>query len=183
MYKWLVGSLEAVLIGDGVDPAQLYPLDVARAFAIIKEHKDEFLLWGGGAASQQLFRDGEVVMGPIWHTRMTILDRETNGNLTWTWDNGLVAPEVWPVLKGNPAGDKVFDFFASTQKPERQLALLKSLGAGPANPETAKLLTPELQRLDCGYQPNFEKQIPINSAWYAENYEKAQADFLDIIAS
>ena len=79
MYKWLAGSLEAVLLGDGVDPAHLYPLDVKRAFALIKANKDQFLLWGGGAASQQLFRDGEVVMGILWNTRASVLDRETKG--------------------------------------------------------------------------------------------------------
>jgi len=183
IYKWLVGSLEAVLLGSGVEPDKLYPLDVKKAFAIIKDNRDQFLLWGGGAESQQLFREGEVTMGPIWCTRASVLDRDSGGKITWTWDHGIVAPGVLPVLAKNPAGPAVFDFIASTQNPERQVELLKLLGNGPANPAASASLTPELQKIDCGYEPNYKRQIPIDSAWYAENYDTVQNDFLDLIAS
>lgn len=182
MYKWLIGALESVLIADGVEIDKLYPLDEARAFALIKEHKDEILLWGGGAASQQLFRDGEVVMGHIWNTRASVLDRETEGKLTWTWDHGIIAPGVLQVLVNNPAGPAVFDFIASTQAPERQIELLKLLGNGPANPAASAMLPPELRKIDCSYEPNYQRQIPINSEWYAQNYDRVQNEFLDLMA-
>ena len=183
IYKWLAGSLEAVLLGDGVAADKLYPLDVKRAFALIRAHKDQFVLWGGGAASQQLFRDGEIAMGIIWNTRASVLDRETKGKLTWTWDQGIVAPGAPPVLVKNPAGPAVWDFVASMQKPERQIELLKLLGNGPANPAAGAMLSPELQRIDCGYEPNYRRQIPIDSNWYAANYDKVQDDFLDLMSS
>ncbi len=183
MYKWLAGSLEAVLLGDGVEPEKLYPLDVKRAFALIRANKDQFLLWGGGAASQQLFRDGEVAMGILWCTRASVLDRETKGRLTWTWDQGIVAPGVPPVLAHNPAGPAIWDFVASMQRPERQIELLKLLGNGPANPAASALMTPELQRIDCGTEANYRRQIPINSNWYAKNYDQVQNDFLDLMSS
>lgn len=183
LYKWLIGSLEAVLLADGVERDKLYPLDVKRAFALIRDHKDQFLLWGGGAISQQFFRDGEVTMGLIWCTRATTLDRETKGRLTWTWDQGIVSPGSSPVLVHNPAGPVVWDFVASMQIPERQVELLRLIGFGPANPAASALLTPELQRIDCAYEANYRRQIPLNTAWYAENYEKVQSDFLDLMAS
>ena len=183
MYKWLAGSLEAVLLADGVEADKLYPLDVKRAFGLIRDHKDQFLLWGGGAASQQLFRDGEVAMGILWCTRASVLDRESKSKLTWTWDQGIVAPGAPPVLAHNPAGPAVWDFVASMQKPERQVELLKLLGNGPANPAAGALLTPDLQKIDCGYEPNYQRQIPINSAWYADNYDRVQNDFLDLMSS
>ncbi len=182
MYKWLVGSLEAVLIGSGVEPEKVYPLDVDKAFALIRDHKDQFLLWGGGAASQQLFRDGEVVMGCLWSTRASVLDRDTGGRLTWVWDHGVVAPGVLQVLPNNPAGPLVWDFIASTQDPKRQIELLRLLGNGPANPAAGDMEPPELQRIDCGYEPNYRRQIPINTKWYSENYERVQNDFLDLMS-
>lgn len=183
LYKWLVGSLEAVLIGAGVEPSELYPLDVDKAFGLLTDHKDQFVMWGGGAASMQLFRDGEVVMGPIWSTRASVLDRETKGRMSWTWDHGIVAPGPQMVLKGNPAGGAVFDLLASMQKPERQIELLKLLGNGPANPAASAMLPPELQKIDPGYEPNYKRQIQINTDWYAENYDRVQGDFLDVMAS
>lgn len=183
IYKWLVGTLEAVLIGSGVDPDQLYPLDVDKAFGLIQDHKDEFLLWGGGAASQQLFRDGEIVMGVIWSPRITLLDRETNGRISWSWDNGIAAPGILAVPAGNPAGPAVFDLIATLQNPDRQVALLRALGQCPANPAADAVVPPELQRMNCSYEPNYKRQIPINTAWYAEHYNRVQDDFLDLIAT
>lgn len=183
LYKWLIGSLEAVLIGAGVEPDKLYPLDTEKAFAILKEHKDEFLLWGGGAASQQLFRDGEVTMGNVWSTRASVLDRDSGGKISWTWDNGIIAPGIMPVLVNNPAGHEVFNFIASTQDPKRQIKLLELLGNGPANPAAGALLTEPLRKIDCGYEPNYKRQIPVNSDWYAENYDRVQNEFLDLMAS
>ncbi len=182
MYKWLVGSLEAILLADGVPVEKLYPLDVKRAFAKIKEHKDQFVLWGGGAASQQLFRQGEVVMGHIWSTRAGVLDKETKGNLTWTWNQGVLAPGTLLIPKGAPGAADVQKFLASTQDPARQIVLFKLLTNGPANPAASAMMPADLQRYDPGFQANFEKQIPINSQWYADNYDAVQNDFLELFA-
>ena len=62
-----------MLLADGVAPDDLYPLDVDRAFAKLKPLLPDLIFWEGGAQSQQLFRDGEVVMGNIWHTRANLL--------------------------------------------------------------------------------------------------------------
>ena len=69
------------------------------------------------------------------------------------------------------------------QKPERQIELLKLLGNGPANPAASAMMTPELQRIDCGTEANYRRQIPINSDWYAKNYDQVQNDFLDLMSS
>ncbi|MFX5656770.1 extracellular solute-binding protein, partial [Acinetobacter baumannii] len=69
----MAGALEAALLADGVALDQLYPLDVDRALKKIAEIKDHLVLWDTGASSQQLFRDGEVTMGQLWHTRANLL--------------------------------------------------------------------------------------------------------------
>jgi putative spermidine/putrescine transport system substrate-binding protein len=87
------------------------------------------------------------------------------------------------VLVRNPGGPVVWDFVASMQKPERQIELLRLLGNGPANPAAGAMLTPDLQKIDCGYESNYRRQIPISSDWYAQNYDKVQDDFLDLMSS
>ena len=66
MCKWIQGQLEAVLLADGVKPEEIYPLDVDRAFKKLEPLLPNLIFWDAGAQSQQLFRDGEVVMGNIW---------------------------------------------------------------------------------------------------------------------
>ncbi len=183
MYRWLVGSLEAVLLGDGVPPDKLYPLDVPRAFARIKEHKDQFVLWGSGGAAEQIFRDGTVVMGQLWGSRAYNLDKLSKGKVTWTWDHGIVAAGALQVPVDNPAGARVFDFIASTQDPQRQAVLFKALGVGTANPAAGEVVDEDFRNGDCGYEANYKRQIPIDIKWYAENYARVQNDFLDLMGA
>ena len=181
--KWVTGSLEAMLIGDGVEPDKVYPIDEDRVFGLLREYRDELILWGTGADSMQLFRDGEIVMGNMWSTRAIVLAKESDGRFTWTWECGVVQPSCMPVLNDNPAGHVVFDYIASMQIPERQIELFKLLGASPSNPAAAELMSPELREIDLSYEPNYETMIAFDTPWYTENYTRVQAKFLDVMAS
>lgn len=182
MWKYMVGVLEAALIADGVEPSKVYPIDMDRALNKIKELKEHLVLWDNGTSSQQVFRDGEVTMGQIWHTRSTMLADESQGRFKYTFNQGIVQPGVWVVPKGNPAGKAVFEFLASMQEPEKQLILLKELSQGPANPETAKL-APELASKNPGSPENLAIQVFQNEEWYAKNHQEAEKRFLDVVSS
>ena len=82
-------------------------------------------------------------MGNIWNTRASVLERDTKGKITWTWDQGILCDGVWVVPKGNPAGKDVYKFIASTQIPERQIALFLLFGNGPTNPAALPLVPAE----------------------------------------
>src|SRR4029077_19434637 len=111
-----------------------------RAFAKVKEIKNDLIFWTAGADSQQQLRDGEVVMGNVWSTRAKILEADTKGRVTWTWQDGILTPGVWVVPKGNPAGKAAMQFINSTLVPERQVEFLRPLGSGPANPKASSMV-------------------------------------------
>jgi putative spermidine/putrescine transport system substrate-binding protein len=88
------------------------------------------------------------------------------------------------VIKGNPSGaEAAMKFIASTQDPQKQLAMFRSLGHGPANPATDALLSPE----EAPYNPvdpaNFAVQIQLNIPWYEENYGSALNEYFNIIST
>lgn len=182
MCKWIQGQLETILLADGVAPEDLYPLDIDRAFARLEPHLDQFIFWEGGAGSQQLFRDGEVVMGNIWHTRAKLLIEE-NPNFGLIWNQNVLLVSAWSVPRGNPAGKKVFEFINSALDPEPQLTLLRLMGNGPTNPAAEALMTDE----DRVYNPvspaNTTGQIMLNVEYYAEHEADIQNRFLDFIAA
>ena len=184
LYKWMSGAVEAALLADGVPPDKLYPLDLERAFKKIQSIKDHLVFWGSGAESQQMFTQGEVVMGEIWHTRASVLERDTNGRVTFTWNQGNVAPGTWVVPKGNPAGGEwAMRWIASMQEPKRQIEALKCFGQGPANPATAALLPPELRRINPTEPENFKLQIPLDTYYFGEHYDDALNGFSDMISA
>ncbi|MGF1526716.1 MAG: ABC transporter substrate-binding protein [Candidatus Competibacterales bacterium] len=167
MRKQPNGMLEACMLAAGRTPDAVYPIDLDLAMAKIKEIKDSVIFWGSGSQSQQLFRTGEVVMGNIWHTRANLLRQEMDGAVEWLWKDAVLAPGMWNVPVGNPAGKEwAMRFIASTQVPERQISLFKAMGNGPANPAAAALVPEELRAFDPGQPEHVALQVPFNGDWY-----------------
>lgn len=185
MHKWGAGMWEAALLADGVAPADLYPLDLERAHKKIqgfKEHIGAF--WGGGAESQSLLLNGDVSMALIWNTRASLLHKDTEGEITFTWDDGIIGPGGIAVLKNNPGGvEAAMRYIAATQVPERQAMLFQLMGNGPSNP-AADALIPEEERMFNPMDPaNRPKQTALDMDWYETNYSAALDTYLRIISA
>ncbi|QQP92816.1 ABC transporter substrate-binding protein (plasmid) [Skermanella sp. TT6] len=183
MWKYQMGAMEACLLGDGVKRDALYPADLDRAIAKARSLGDDVIYWESGASSQQMFLDGEVVMGNIWNTRASILERDTQGAVTWTWNDGVFCPSSFVIPKGNPAGSEAAQkFMASMLDPARQIKLLQLLGNGPSNPAASAMLPPELRRIDPGYADNVAVQAIRSEEWYEMYYDAAVERWIDGIS-
>ena len=185
LYKWGTGMWEAALLADGVAPADLYPLDLDRAHKKIAGFKQHVVAyWGGGAESQSLLMDGEVTMALIWSTRAKVIHEDTDGEMTFIWNEAVVAPGSTGVLKNNPGGKELaMQFIAASQAPDRQAGLFELLGNGPANPEADALIPAEKKMFNPVDPENFAKQIPLDMDWYEENYSSALDAYLKIISA
>ena len=181
--KNVEGQLEIALLADGVDPAKLYPLDVNRALDKIKQLKAHAVYWDSGASSQQIMRDGEAVMGNIWSTRASVVRKDTNDRVTYSFDNALLQAAAWIVPKGNRAGKDVWNYIASTQDPRQQVELYKMFGTGPINPAASDLVPQELRAWNAGDPSNISRQINLDAEWYAKNYESVVDRYLAVISS
>ncbi|HSI40935.1 MAG TPA: ABC transporter substrate-binding protein [Xanthobacteraceae bacterium] len=179
----MTGVLEAALMADGVPRDKLYPIDVERAFKKIKEIKPHTIFWSSGSNSQQLLRDGEVTMAQIWSTRARILSDGSKDRLSWTWNDGLLLAGVFSVPKNNPAGKEAMTFINSVLIPERQISFLRTLGSGPSNPAAAKMVPPELERVNPTSDAARAVQGTVDDTWYADNYEKVFERYLELIGS
>lgn len=178
----ILGICEAALMADGVAPAALYPMDVDRAMRKLREIKPHLIGWQSGANSQDLLRSGEVVMGNVWNTRAMLLHRETNGRIDWTWNQGILAPGVWVVPKGNPAGRAAaMRFIASTQDPARQVTLLRLMGQGPANPAATPLVPADLARFNPSSAENARVQAIFDGEWYGQHQARTLERWLDLL--
>jgi putative spermidine/putrescine transport system substrate-binding protein len=175
------GMLEAALLADGVPADKLYPLDVDRAFRKIRAIRPQTVYWGSGSDSQQIMRQGDAVMGLLWNTRATLLQRETQGRIRFTWNEGVLQPSVWTVPKGNPAGKDAFRLIRSMQEPAGQVELLKLLGNGPVNPAAAALVPPDLKPFNPTDPENARVQVPYGIEWYAKNYQDVLARYVDLV--
>jgi putative spermidine/putrescine transport system substrate-binding protein len=185
LYKWGAGMWEAALLADGVAPDKLYPLDLKRAHDKIAALKPDIVsFWGGGAESQQVMLSGDASMALIWSTRASILDRDSKGQISFIWDQGLISPGALAVIKNNPGGaEAAMKFIASTSDPKKQLVMFQMLGQGPANPATDALIPADQRRFNPVDPENFKKQIALDMPWYSENYGSALDAYTKVISA
>jgi putative spermidine/putrescine transport system substrate-binding protein len=66
-------------------------------------------------------------------------------------------------------------------KPEPQVGLLGFLGNGPTNPRAAALVPAELRRFNPTDPENARVQVVLDGNWWGQNYQQANADFIDTI--
>jgi len=185
MYKWGAAMWEALLMGDGVAPENLYPLDLERAHAKLGSFKEHVIsFWGGGAESQSLLLEGEASMALIWSTRAKLIEEDSGGDVRFIWNQGLIAPGAMAVLKNNPGGAAAaMQFIAAAQDPARQLVMFEMLGQGPGNPAADALVPADQARFNPEDPANFAQQVPLDVAWYEKNYGPALDEYLKIISA
>jgi putative spermidine/putrescine transport system substrate-binding protein len=166
------GAIELALLADGVDPADLYPLDLDRAFAKLDTIRDDLSFWNTSSESQQAMEDGTVDMAFVWSGRA--YEAEVNGSVFEpVWDNNLIAWASLSIVKGSPNRDAAQSFieYAATAEPQARFAELQPYS--PAHVDSA----PELDELQEKYNVADEsiqsQAVVTDVAWWAENNDDA----------
>ncbi|QXM25336.1 extracellular solute-binding protein [Elioraea tepida] len=177
-----LATLDAAMLSLGRTKENLYPIDVRAALARVRELRRNLIFWNSGSESEQAMRSGEAVMGMIWHTRAKVLHEETQGRITWEWNQGILQQGIFVIPRGNPAGEMAQRLLASMlSKPEPQVGLLQFLGNGPTHKEAAARV-PEAFRIFNPTDPaNAAKQVVIGAEWWGKNYIATNAEYLDAI--
>jgi putative spermidine/putrescine transport system substrate-binding protein len=106
------GIFEVALMADGVKPADLYPLDLARATKKLDTIKNDLVFWASGAESQELIGSGEVAMTLIWNGRGWSAKHTDKKPVEIQWNQQIVTADYLVVPKGTPNKDAAMKFIA-----------------------------------------------------------------------
>lgn len=173
-----IDTLEIALLADGVDPSELYPLDIERALAKLSEIREHISVWWtGGAQTSQLLQTGEVDMLPTWNARaQTVIDGGVDAAIQW--NQGLYSIEGWAIPKDNPNAELAREFIKFCANPEQQAAFTEAgLTYGPTNPGAYDFIPPETAAKLPTAPGNFDNLILADQAWWGEFKEEAEARF------
>lgn len=182
MRRDALATLDAAQMALGKDPANLYPLDIRATLRKVAELRRNAVFWNSGSESEQFLRTGEAVMGQIWHTRASVLERETNGRIKFVWPQALLQAGIMVIPRGNPGGEMAQRLLASMlANPEPQVGLLGLLGNGPTNPRAAAMVPEELRSRNPTDPQNVRVQVVLDGNWWGRNYQQANADYIDTI--
>lgn len=172
-YRGTAGMLDCVLLGDGVPPAELYPLDVDRAFAALERIKSDIAVWWtSGAQNTQLLQNGELDMSDSWTAR-AYAATTAGAPVKTVWD-GLYNTDGWSVPAGSPHMDEVREFIKFCARADRQAQYVTMVANGPTNKHSFDLLPPERAQVLPTYPANLEGLTAFDSAWWTKNRQAVQ---------
>jgi putative spermidine/putrescine transport system substrate-binding protein len=176
MYKSPITTLEIALLADGVDPKNLYPLDVDRAFKKLDTIKNQIVWWEQGAQPVQLLADNEVKLAVAWNGRIAGAAKKGQP-LEFTYQQGILDAESWVVPKGTKNKETAMQFinYASQAKPQAEL--LKEIPYGPTNKKAFDFMDKEYAKTLPTYPDNLSKQIMLDTKWWHENFAKVNDRF------
>jgi putative spermidine/putrescine transport system substrate-binding protein len=183
LYKGVSGMLESALMADGVPPAQLYPLDVNRAFKMLDKIKPHVnVWWTSGAQNTQILQSGEVDMADTWGARAyAAIDGGAPVKMVWT--QGLYSTDGWSIPKGTPKADLARKFVRFCMKPEQQAVYSNMVANAPSNQHAYDFIKPERAKILATYPENLKGLVATDNDWWAQNRAKMVERFQDWLLS
>jgi len=171
-------NLEIALLADGVEPENLYPIDVERALRKLDKIRKSIYWWGSGDDLEQKIMSGDFAMIGAWSGRVVsawINNRETPP-MKFVYDGAILSHDFWVIPKGakNKAEAQSFLEYHSNAV-EAQIDFFVRMGYGPPNQRALPAIADE-PKMDYLREllpngDNWGLQIPFDASWWASEYE------------
>lgn len=164
--------LPMALLGDGVAPEDLYPLDLDRAFAKLEEVKDSVAVWWqAGAQPPQLLQDNEVQYAIAWSGRVAGQD-----GIAYSFNEGQLDIAFFVVPKGADPNQKAaaMGILYEMSVPENQAAAAEVVSYTGNSPDLEPLLPENRLSEYPTTKANKDSQFLADAKWWNENAEEVE---------
>ena len=172
-----VPLLEWALIADGVNVAELYPIDVDRALRKLDEIKHAIRWWSSGAESIQLVAQGEADIGASFNTRI-MQARDEGVEMDISWNHGALAGLYMVVPKGAKNKHNAMRLINAMIGAEGQSRMALLNGSAPVNPRAFDYIDPDMATDFATHPTNASRMFAIDEQGYwAKNYLTVKEQF------
>ncbi len=152
-------TIALALMADGVAPADLYPMDLDRAFASLDRLKPDLrVFWQSGAQAIQLIQDKEVAAGALWASGASTLEKN-DVPVTLIRNQALVDRAFWCVSKGTPRAANAWKFIQFATTPEPMAGFCRDNNMGPMDDRAFSLIDPDVAKSMPTYPENMKTSV------------------------
>jgi mannopine transport system substrate-binding protein len=166
-------TLMSALWADGVPAEEIFPLDLDRAFSKLDEIRPEIVaFWESGDQSQQLWRNGEVVMSMLYSGRAVALQKE-GVPVGIVWKGAAKDQGGWGILADAPhpnAAIAFLNYFYT--RPEAHLAFADQINYDTGNAAALEAVPEEERPLRATYPENWADMVTVDEVWVEENRDE-----------
>src|SRR5690606_10253815 len=124
------GILEWALLADGVDPANLYPLDVDRALAKWETIREQ-TVWAANADDLLRAVISEQVDMQVLTQPYTLAALDEGAQITPVWHITMTGVSGLAIPRGAPYRTEAQAFLSFVLRPEQQARIAELLGVAP----------------------------------------------------
>lgn len=173
MYDTSSFPFEQALLGAGVDPKDLYPIDFDKAIAELNSVSDDIKVAASYQACGDMVGSGEAVMGACWTGRL--VDQIKAGRpVGIQWNQNILSPGYYSIPKGSKHVAAATALIAYIENHAAELS--KYIPYGPVN-------STQLDKVPADQKPLLQSTyadqgVPTDDAWlsahsaeYAEKWE------------
>lgn len=165
------GMLEYALLGDGVAPDKLYPLDVDRALRKLDTIRSQTLFAPNVGALQQAISANQVDMFLMADSRLIALLNDGK-HIKLVWDKTLVAANALAIIKGSPHKATAQDFLSTVVGAAQQAKMSELAGVVPVNLAAKPNLSVNGKIVAAYGDGNGGTKIVQDTDWYAKNFNE-----------
>lgn len=173
-WKYATGGIfEAALLADGVEPEDLYPLDIDRAFKKLDTIKKDIVWYDTGDQQTQLVASGEAPLVQAWNGRI-VQAAEAGQPVANEYGENLVSYDQVVIPKGYPNTELAQEWMMwFLDNPQAQADDSVASAYGPASAEAVKLV-PADKRKDLTGDENVDGKsaATIDYEYWAKNYDE-----------
>lgn len=170
-------NLEIALLADGVAPADLYPLDVARALKSLDRIRNEIAVWWKtGEEPIDLIAGGQVQMTSAWNGRVHAAIDEGKP-IDFDWEQAILNSDWWVIPRGAENRKSAQEFVAFASSVPAQSELPRYIPYGPVNTRALENIPEQLRRSLPSSPENMRRQIHIDHDWWNENHERVTREW------
>lgn len=172
--------LELALLADGVAPANLYPLDVERAFKSLDRIKPNVTKWFAETAQGiSLIQTNEVDYTYTYINRVNAA-KEAGISIDISLDQNIVGQSVAFVPKGSPRKEEAMRLLEFVTRPQQQALQLNTLkGTSSLVKGIDKLVDPAIRRMLP--DPNSPKTVYLNDEYWGTRFVEVDKRFKEWI--
>lgn len=171
-------TLELALLGDGVAPKDVYPLDLKRALRVLDRVKSTAVWAETTPQTISLLQNKEVDFGISFANRIkATIDPGGGVPLAFSFAQNIIASDCLAILKGAPNTDNAIKLISYYLRPEVQARLYNSIALTPVSKKAAAMLSPEMRKWQSDAEnPN---NLILDGGYWADNYDAVYRQFLE----
>ncbi len=173
-------TLEVALLGDGLSPQNLYPLDVERALGKLDTIKDQIVWWESASHSQKQIASGEVALISAWNGRVQT-EINAGAPVEIQWNQNLQTADYLVVPKGTTRKDEAMKLIAYCVSGENNYRLSNYIEYAPINKESIPKVDPQVApRLPTAHR---NVGVRYDAQWWDDNRKAVMKRFNEWLRS